>query len=106
MKINNLLIFIIIAPTIYFAGRLIFADYFDPDTLFSKEFKVDLKEKLKSRTNGGEEEKGGEEKKENGGEKDGGEAVASEVHHAADVEVIKDVVAWKRRQELHPGSIC
>ena len=46
MKINNLLIFIIIAPTIYFAGRLIFADYFDPDALFSKEFKVDLKKKL------------------------------------------------------------
>ena len=53
-----------------------------------------------------EEEDEKEEKKENGGEKDGGEAVASEVHHAADVEVIKDVVAWKRRQELYPGSIC
>lgn len=46
MKINNLLIFIIITPTIYFAGRLIFADYFDPDALFSEEFKVDLKNKF------------------------------------------------------------
>lgn len=44
---NNLLSFVIILPTIYFAARLISSDYFDPNLLYSQGMNLALKRKLR-----------------------------------------------------------